>query len=252
MTYFSEMHFCKSYDWFYKCICLKMFQTSIWCQDTVDIKLLHKFETPLTRSFLTFLNSHHPNIKFTLEKEKDNETAFLDILIKPIIVFPQVCFGKVRQLVYIPIFTPFSYKIGLIKILIHRTYLISSSWNLFHDEIKSTKHLLGKNMYPPYLIDKQIKLFLNNKLSENDTPKENSNKENTTYHKLPYIGDISLRTKKNIVELCKSFCRKTNINFVLTPFKIGSLFSSKDKLPNALRPFVYKFTCTRCQSCCID
>ena len=39
-------------------------------------------------------------------------------------------------------------------------------------------------MYPPYLIDKQIKLFLNNTLSENDTPKENSNKENTTYHKL--------------------------------------------------------------------
>ena len=108
---------------------ISIFFTSkrIWCQDTVDIKLLHKFETPLTRSFLTFLNSHYPNIKFTLEKEKDNETAFLDILIKPIIVFPQVCFGKVRQLVYIPIFTPFSYKIGLIKILIHWTYLISSS-----------------------------------------------------------------------------------------------------------------------------
>ena len=58
-------------------------------------------------------------------------------------------------------------------------------------------------MYPSYLIDKQIKLFLNNKLSENDTPKENSNKENITYHKLPYIGDISVRTKKKIVELCK-------------------------------------------------
>ena len=34
-------------------------------------------------------------------------------------------------------------------------------------------------MYPHYLIDKQIKLFLNNKLPENDTPKENSNKEVT-------------------------------------------------------------------------
>ena len=53
-------------------------------------------------------------------------------------------------------------------------------------------------MYRPYLIDKQIKLFLNNKLSKNDTPKENSNKENTTYQKLPYIDDISVRTKKKI------------------------------------------------------
>ena len=32
-------------------------------------------------------------------------------------------------------------------------------------------------MYPPYSFDKQIKLFLVNKLSENDTPTENSNKE---------------------------------------------------------------------------
>ena len=31
-------------------------------------------------------------------------------------------------------------------------------------------------MYPPYLIDKQIKLFLNNNLSEIDKPKENYNK----------------------------------------------------------------------------
>ena len=112
-------------------------------------------------------------------------------------------------------FTPFSYKIGLIKTLIHRTYAISSSWNLFHDKIKNTKHLLEKNMHPPYLVDKQITLFLNNRLSENDTRKENSNNDNTTYHKLPYINDISVRTKKNIGELCTIFCKKIDINIVL-------------------------------------
>ena len=107
-------------------------------------------------------------------------------------------------------------------------------------------------MYPPYLIDKQIQLCLNHKLSENDTPKENSKKENTTYHKLPYIGDVSVSTEKKVGELCKRFCKKTDINIVLTPFKICSLFSSKDRLPSALRSFaVYKFTCTGCQSCYI-
>ena len=93
-------------------------------------------------------------------------------------------------------------------------------------------------MYPPFLIDKQIKLFLNDKLSENETPKENSNKENTTYHTLPYISDISLKTKKKIDELCKRFCKKTNINTVLAPFKKDSLLSSKDRLPTALTSFV--------------
>ena len=63
------------------------------------------------------------------------------------------------------------------------------------------------------------------------------------------IGDISVRTKKKIGELCKRFCKKTDINIVLTPFKIGSFFSSKDRLPNALNSFVvHKFTCVECQS----
>ena len=112
-------------------------------------------------------------------------------------------------------FTPFSYKIGLIKTLIHQINAISSSWNLFHDKIKNTKYLLEKNMHPPYLVDKQITLFLNNKLSENDTRKENSNNDNTTCRKLPYIGDISVRTEKNVGELCKIFCKKIDINIVL-------------------------------------
>ena len=31
--------------------------------------------------FLKFLNTQHPNIKFTFEKEKDGKVAFLDVLI---------------------------------------------------------------------------------------------------------------------------------------------------------------------------
>ena len=177
-------------------------------------------------SFL-LLNSRHPNTKFTFEKEKDSKIAFLDICINK--TNHSFCTSVFRKSTTIGLYTNFSrftsssYKIGLIKTLIHRTYAISSSYNLFHDEIKNTKHLVEKNMYPSFLIDEQIKLFLNDKLSKNDTLKENSNKENTTYHKLPYIGDISVRTKKKIGELCKRFCKNTDINIVLTPFKIGSL-----------------------------
>ena len=107
-------------------------------------------------------------------------------------------------------------------------------------------------MYPPYSFDKQIKLFLNNKLSENDTPKENSHKENITYYKLPNIRDISVRTKEKIGQLHERFCKKTDIIIVLTPFKIGSLLSSKNSLLNTVRSFVvYKFTCAGCPSCYI-
>ena len=72
-------------------------------------------------------------------------------------------------------------------------------------------------------------------------------------HFCKITGDISVMTKKKIGELCKNFCKNTDINIVSTPFKIGSLFSSKDRLPKALRSFVvYKSTCAGCQSCYID
>ena len=90
--------------------------------------------------------------------------------------------------------------------MIHRTYGISNSWNLLHDEIKNTKHLLEKNMYPPYLIDKQIKLLLSNNLSGIEKPKENYNKEITTCHKFSYTGDISVRTKEKIGDFCEGLC----------------------------------------------
>ena len=61
-------------------------------------------------------------------------------------------------------------------------------------------------------------------MSENDTPKENSNKENITYY--------------NTINILSSIMLYY-INIVLTPFKIGSLFSSKDRLPNALRCKIY-------------
>ena len=51
----------------------------------------------------------------------------------------------------------------------------------------------------------------------------------------------------------KYFLKRHDINIVLTPFKIGSLFSNKESLPNALRSFVvYEFTCAWCQSCYIS
>ena len=53
-----------------------------------------------------------------------------------------------------------SYKIGLIKCLIHRAFKISSSYIILHNELEKIKTLLQKNMYPKSIIDNQIKTFL--------------------------------------------------------------------------------------------
>ena len=68
--------------------------------------------------------------------------------------------------------------------------------------------------------------------------------------KLPHIGSYSNSTKKKIYELCKTFCKNTNIKIVCSPFKLQDLFCSRDCLPVALKSFVvYKFTGAGCQSC---
>ena len=78
-----------------------------------------------------------------------------------------------------------------------------------------------KNMYPSYLIDKQVKRFLHNKFSTNNC---NAVKESKTtlYYKLLHIGSFSNNTEKKIKEICKKFCKNSNIVFLL--FKLAVCF----------------------------
>ena len=73
-----------------------------------------------------------------------------------------------------------------------------------------------KNMYPSYLIDKQVKRVLHNKFSTNYS---NAVKEikTTLYYTLHCIGSFSNNTKKKVKKLCKKFCKNSNINVVFSP-----------------------------------
>ena len=199
------------------------------------------------------MNSRHPNIKFTFEKQNGGKLAFLDILISN--ESDNFCTSVFRKKTSIGLytnftsFTPFSYKIGLIKTLLHHAFEISSSWNFFDQEKQKIKNLLTKNLYPSYSIDKEIKTFLENKFTTKGNTNIDHNNKSVSYHKLPYIGSYSNSTKKKIYELCKTFCKNTNGKIVSPPFKLHNLFSSKYCLPVVLKSFVvYKFTCAGCQS----
>ena len=109
-----------------------------------------------------------------------------------------------------------------------------------------------KNLYPSYLFHKEIKTFLENKFTTKENTNSDHNNKSVSYNKLPDIDFYSNRTKKKKYELCKRFCKNTNVKIVFSPFKLQDLFSSKDCLPVGLKSFVvYKFTCAGCQSCYI-
>ena len=108
--------------------------------------------------------------------------------------------------------TSFSYKTNLIKYSIDRSFTISNSWNSFHNDIEKIKSNLVKNAYPPFLIDKVIKMYLDYKFSSNQT--QSKGKSDVDYFKLPYIGNLSHHIKNKLSKLSKEFC-KENFNIKL-------------------------------------
>ena len=109
-------------------------------------------------------------------------------------------------------FTHFSYKIGLIKTLLHHAFEISSFWNFFDQEKQTIKNLLTKNIYPSYLIDKEIKKFLEKKFTTKENTNIVHNNKSVSYYKLPYIGSYSNSTKKKCMSYVKHFAKTPVLN----------------------------------------
>ena len=61
-------------------------------------------------------------------------------------------------------FVPFTYKKGLIKSLIDRTFRLNNTWVGFHLDLEKLKVILQKNEYPPKLIDKSVYRYLSKRI----------------------------------------------------------------------------------------
>ena len=202
--------------------------------------------------FLDYLNNRHPNINFTMETEVNKRIPFLDVLISSEKGFFSTSIYRKSTFTGLFMnftsFLPISYKLGLITTLIDRVYKICYNRMTFNFEIRKVKEYLCKNTYPPHLIDKQVKNYLKKVNSSSDEEKGDKNK-NASYFKLPYIGTYSKLVQNRINQLCSRLCKDSNIKLVFTSKKISSFFSTKDRLPNALRSnVVYKFTCACCNA----
>ena len=129
--------------------------------------------------------------------------------------------------------------------MIDRSFKICKNCNSFHKYIENIKSNYIKNAYPPFLINKVIKKYLDYKFSSN----QNQLKD-VHYFELPYIGNLSHHIKNTLSKLCKEFCKENfNIKLVFESLKIKNYFSYKDPIPDDLKSFlVYKFTCASCNS----
>ena len=208
--------------------------------------------------FFDYLNTRHSNIKFTMETEIDKKLPFLDILIDnndPTGPITSVYHKKTYtgMLTNFFSFCPWSYKTGLVRTLVDRTFRINNRNNGLHQDLKNLIHTLRRNCFPLALLNKIIDSYRNKVSSVIASEAVQTVPNNIVhYYKLPYIGSFSKVAQNKIRLLAKRFCNNLDIKLVFTSFKISKLFNVKDSCPDGLRSrVVYKFSCAGCNACYI-
>ena len=85
------------------------------------------------KSFLSYITSQHPIIKFTVEREENHKLLFSNVLLdnnsnQRIItsVFHKNTYSGPLTNYYG--FVPFSYQLGLVRTLVDRTFKINNTW----------------------------------------------------------------------------------------------------------------------------
>ena len=207
--------------------------------------------------FFNYINSRHPNIRFTMEKEIDHKIPFLDVLINNDTHFPVTSVYRKKTFTGLLTnyfsFTSRSYKLGLIRTLVDRAYKINNTWLGFHEDITKLTKILQKNPFPGHLVENIINRYLTLTRHGCNPPASVSDTTRTFYFKLPYIGPFSFITQKKVRLFAKRYCNNIDIKLVFSSFKIGNRFSVKDPVPRSLLAgVVSKFLCAGCSVCCVS
>lgn len=206
------------------------------------------------KKFLRYLNSRHANIKFTYEEEENDTLSFLDVNIMrengkfTTSVFRKKTFSGV----YLNFFSylPIEYKKGLISTLLFRTFTLCSDYHKIHEEISRLKTIWQKNRFPLYFIDRCIKKVLDNLLVKKKPSSADSAKKKEVTIPLIFLGKISFRIKKNLLNIFRECAPGIRLKIVFSsPNRLRNNFPFKERLPREMNSMIiYKFTCSACNS----
>jgi hypothetical protein len=206
-------------------------------------------------SLLTYMNSCHPNMKFTFETEKNNSLNFIGLTVSHNV---SACnFGFSTKVYRKPTstelymnfnsFIPLQYRLSVFKCLVFRAIRLCSSWIDISDEILSLRAMLLRNAFPSWVLDRIIRFSLQSFL--NPTLRYGPAKERM-YIGLPYLGNQTDIIRKKIIKIFKQFVPHKDLIIYFKPgLRVSNFFHIKDPTPTDSRSsIVYKFTCTSCQA----
>ena len=118
-----------------------------------------------------------------MKKEADNRLALLDVLVDNTLSSPTTCiYHKTTYtglLTNFFSFTSHSYKIGLVRTVVGRTYKINNTCQGLHKDIETRIIIVKKLLFPCKINEQVIKQYLNN-TSLSSTPLATFNTESST------------------------------------------------------------------------
>ena len=223
---------------------------TIWFRYVDDtFTLFHNKDAAV--QFLSYLNTRHKNIQFTIEFEQNQEIPFLDVLIKRHLnnsfstsIYRKKTFtGLYTQW---DSFTPRKYKINLIRTLTYRCLRICSSPCLLQSALDDLRRHLSRNGYPRGIISYNMNDVVNKH--------QNKPKDMITVPKkeifivLPYLGIQSKIVTQQLKSCIYKFYGCFNLKIIFrNTRRIKSFFPYKDKLNRSLKSkVVYKASCWDC------
>ena len=191
-----------------------------------------------------------PQYTLYMERETDHVLPFLDVLINNTDPHQSVT-TVYRKKTFTGLLTsylsfcPFTYKLGLIKTLIHRTFKINNTWMGFHTDLQKLSVILRRNLFPENLINKYISKYIQTAVKGGKTQPYSGVEPQETpkfFFKIPYVGHFSVTAQRSIRKLANRLCKPIDLRLVFTTFKVRNLFNVKDAVPEGLRTrVVYKF-----------
>lgn len=221
----------------------QLFKTHVlyWFRYVDDIICLFRGDESDLARFLSFINSLHDNITFTVELSKNNTIPFLDLMIS--VVDSKHSFKIYRKPTFTDSIIPYNschhptHKFASLSCFIHRLLTIPLSRHDFVTELNIIRQIAINNGFPLSVFN----ALYNKKLSRYQISANfalTSDKVFTPVASLPFVGGISLVVQR--------FLRSRGVDVTFkTPLTLGScLVRTKDKVDDLDYSGIYKLACS--------
>ena len=196
--------------------------------------------------FLDRLNSLHPFLRFTFEKESNLVLPFLDVLVEKspfkfiTSIYPKPTFTG--EYLRWNSFSPRKHKANLILTFTHRVFAICSPERL-SSELDKIKFILLTNGYPEHV----IKSFMAMKMKQFHALPKFEPEKCPVHLRLPWLGSVSTRFEKRVKSAVKQCFSAVEPRVVYSTNELLPA-TNKDVLPALQKSnMIYQFSC-RCDS----